>query len=511
MTFESSTLTHSWSDSEESSSISEVQVSQLQNEILHQSKDIEKFIQNSGRDDESDSLTVLKSLFILFKSELSINLKLRTLLVDERKKNTKLANETKLFFHQLYNDGFTELTDFKSILEFLINHQNDVITLQQSAKKAIKKEKKIAKQVIRKYAEFENENKTQVSLIQEKDSLLTEQTQKIKCLEDSIESLQGLNNESANTINELKQQLVQLEKEIADKTLRITELEKQNELLKEQNQSKQSDQNNLFILNQIRSLEKEKEMLKEAQKNREIQIQHEISDLNAQNIIDIQNIKEECAAKIDQIKTQMDKLEQNYQSKINELNASHQQLTTDSNGLNETNQSLKKECEELNEQIVNLEEEKKQYIQSVNVLQKKLKKLMKRYKSMYQSFGKEHQSHKIRIDKIREQFDNQLQTSISKVEQNMNSQIEKSESKIAELQNINNEQKIEINSLKDLIRKLSFNLQQEESENARLQASLHMRKFGLSNLKSDASNKDPSTDKENESCQSFSSSSYNCV
>ena len=63
--------------SEESFSLSDTEMSRIQDAILKESKDIEKFIKDSNQDEQTASLTVLKSLFELFKSELSINITLR--------------------------------------------------------------------------------------------------------------------------------------------------------------------------------------------------------------------------------------------------------------------------------------------------------------------------------------------------------------------------------------------------------------------------------------------------
>ena len=64
------------------SNSSEAEMIHLQTQILQQSKEIENYIfNNDNSKTDKTSLAVLKSLFALFKSELSINLSFRKTLV----------------------------------------------------------------------------------------------------------------------------------------------------------------------------------------------------------------------------------------------------------------------------------------------------------------------------------------------------------------------------------------------------------------------------------------------
>ena len=82
------------SSSDSSFARTEGQLNQVQNEILQQGKDIEKFIEEHNRNHKPSSVfKTLETLFQLFKSELSMNLALRRGLLQAKERNEALTEQ----------------------------------------------------------------------------------------------------------------------------------------------------------------------------------------------------------------------------------------------------------------------------------------------------------------------------------------------------------------------------------------------------------------------------------
>jgi chromosome segregation ATPase len=106
------------SEASAASGSSAVEICILQGEILEQTKQIQQFI-DSTDDDDSPAFAVLKSLFMLFKSELSVNLSLRKLLVDQKKSSESVESEIAAFLAEIRGLGHAGVQDFGGVLAAL--------------------------------------------------------------------------------------------------------------------------------------------------------------------------------------------------------------------------------------------------------------------------------------------------------------------------------------------------------------------------------------------------------
>ena len=472
------------SEKEDYSSVSDAQVSQLQAEILQQSKVIEQFIKNTSKDEDSASFSFLKSLFVLFKSELSINLKLRTILVDERNKFSQIKEEIKYFFRSLQKLGFTNLKDFRSVLDFISNQDKYYQDFQKSVFKTIKSEKHKNKKLQSQLVNLQQISSLNNDSNDEKEKEISNLTEKIAQYEQNFQLLNKSVQDKEDMINSLKKIIDEKKEDNEKSKILINNLEKELQELKQSNQSKNNENANKYMLNQIHSLQKENEMLKQIQKDNQTKKEREIMDLNAQNIIDIETIKAEYIERCNAIKSQKDNIENQLKTELDDIKTCNIQLKQQLTELYQSNEKLKQQLTEsyqsndnMKQHITEKESNIKELRQINTNLYQKIKKMKNKFKKVKRSFNELNNNHQIEIEQIKEEFDSQLKSSISQVETDVRNKIEQSESVNRQLRITIDEQKTEVNSLRDLVKKLSLNLQQEEAENARMQASLQMHKY----------------------------------
>lgn len=470
MSSQSSIYVSSISEKEDYSSVSDAQISQLQAEILQQSKGIEKYIRNSSKNEDSTSFSVLKSLFALFKSELSVNLKLRTILVDERSKSSQTNDEIRYFFHSLRKLGFQNFNDFQSVLDFISNQNKYYLDFQKAARKTIKSEKHKNKRLQSQISNLQQMSFLNNESNDEKEKELTILSQKITQIEQNTQLLNKTIQDKEEMINSLKRELDEKNKESEKNTTLIDNLQKELQEIKSSNQAKNNENANKYMLNQIHSLQKENEMLKKLQKENQIKKEREIMDLNAQNIIDIETIKTECNEKCIAIKSEKENIENQLKTELDDMRKINIQLKQQVTDLYQSNEKMKI-------QITETENRTKDLTHVNSTLYQKLKKMKNKFKNLKKGFSEMNKEHQYEIEQIKEDYDTQLKSSISKVETDIKEKIEQSESVNRQLRITIDEQKAEVNSLRDLIKKLSFNLQQEEAENARMQASIQMNRY----------------------------------
>ncbi|OHT04537.1 hypothetical protein TRFO_27988 [Tritrichomonas foetus] len=493
----SSVYMSSVSDTDNDSSVSDIQISQLQAEILQQSKDIEKFIQSTRQDEDNASLTVLRSLFILFKSELSVNLKLRKLLVDERKKVTQMTDSIKAFFHLIHKSGYSKIKDFSTVVDCLIDQNKQIQSLLKSTRQ-LKEEKNVNKKLISEIAALEEDVRKQEKIEKAKEEKMNKLLQEIDICKKNNEVLtleinekgnkltslenknQSLTNEKQSLANENQSLVKENQSLVKENTLlsgQIEELKKelnieQSKNLNKSNLAKYDDSKPYFIC-QIQALQKEVQQLQSIIKDKDVQKEREIADLNAQNIIDIQNVKCELVRKIDVANKEKDELECGYKNDIELLNNKILLLQQNAQENVKDGDMYKAQIRDLHIKLNDFEAQNSELTSLNSDLKKKIKKIMKKVKRIQNTFENEAHNHENEIEKMQEKMKN----SVSNLENDWSKKLNQAESTIRQLQNTNDEQKNEMNALRDLIRKLSFNLQQEEAENARLQASMQVNQY----------------------------------
>ena len=464
----SSSYVSSAAETDDDQSFSDMQVSQLQAEILQQSKDIEAFIKNSRKDDDSASLTVLKSLFVLFKSELSVNLKLRKLLVDERKKKSQCEVELKSFFHAVHKIGYQNINDLSTIVECLNEQDNQITNLLKSARQ-LKEEKANSKKLILQISEMQKQQTMQLQSDNDKDKQMKMIEQELDMCKKNIEVLNMEVNEKTNKLRILEKNNQQL----INENLYMKKMFEQDKVSKQN----QNDETKTFFMNQIQTLQKNIQTLSNTLKQKEIEHQKALTELNAQNLIDIQSVKTEMNNTISSINREKEDLEENHKKEVERLMTQITNMNKEVSDNAKESEISKVELKVLQNKIDEFEIEKKELIQENNDLKKKFKKLIKKFKKIQYAVNDTEKAYKKQIESIHQDYNEKMRNSISNAEADWENKLSKAENRIKQLQCSIEEQKTEANTLREIIRKLSFNLQQEEAENARLKASFQMHQY----------------------------------
>lgn len=476
----SSTISNfSISENDDDSSMSEIQVSRLQDEILQQSKCIEEFIHNSKQNEDSSALKVLKTLFSLFKSELSLNLTIRKVLVSERKKAGLSVSSIQSLFRSLHHSGFTNINTFEEIvtqmnqqyteIEELV-HQNKVL------KKALKAEKHQNQSLSIQVSDFQKELIIKKKTQKENNHTIKSLTEKF---DKSNVDIQNLNQE----IIQKRDKILELEQINHDLQIKLQELETEKNSLQNQydqdihSSKAKAEESKMIFFNQVTNYQKEIESLKTKISEQQHQHEQEIADLHAQYLTDIEMIKKETNDKVNYLLNEKELLETN-----NKKEFESQKICLDSlrHSFVEKEAILNQQSEELislkksisGSENLNIE------LNKVNsILKNKLKKLTKQNKILNQQIKENSQNYTNQISTLKNTFENEKKKIESSILSKWQTKVQNVELSLHDIESVYEEQKTENKKLKEIIHKLSFNLQQEEAENAKLHAALQIKKL----------------------------------
>jgi hypothetical protein len=119
-----------------SSSCTAAEVHRLQDGILEQLKQIEQFINATDGTESSSSLPVLKTLFSLFKSELTVNLSLRQLLVEQKQTSESPNSAIDDFLQRVRELGYGNANDLMFVLAVLQSQSKRIRRLKKAGKSA---------------------------------------------------------------------------------------------------------------------------------------------------------------------------------------------------------------------------------------------------------------------------------------------------------------------------------------------------------------------------------------
>lgn len=467
------------SDADSDSSISDIQLTRLQDEILHQSKAVENFIKQSSQNEETSSLKVLKSLFSLFKSELSVNLSLREIVSSEKKKAGFYSKRISSFFEVLHEEGYTNLRKFEEIIDLIQqqnSHINHLTKKQKLCKTVLKEENQKGLMFQQRISELEERISIQNTNEEEQKILINNLTQKVNQLNSEI---QNYNQE----IIQKRDKILELEQIAHDLEMKIKEQEKERIDLVSHYESEISiqkshlNESRMIFFNQVSSFQKEIAELKTMNSEQQKKFEHQTSEFNSQYFNDIEIIKKECHNKIME-------LAQEKESKENilkqEIDSQKVQIESFMKSLNENENLLKQknfELQELNTKFINLENSEKQLKETNSNQQLKIKRFTKKQKIAQIQLSDTIENHDKEIQTVQANFELEKKRIISELENEWRLKFQNIEATLREMRKSNDEQKVENANLKELIRKLSFNLQQEEAENAKIYAALKVRRL----------------------------------
>ena len=487
------------SETTASSVCSGMDMSSLQGEILRQSQAIDSFIQNPRADPDS-AMAVLKSLFTLFKSELALNISLRKRIVREKRTNEKNLLEVEKFFKAIGELGFDNVSTFGDIVNVL----NDLVTalkreaakrkrateLETQAKEKIETmERKHSKELTKfqtRIAEILNEKQELVSQFNsalkekkaaEKDNIelcdnhqleLDEKDRKIEELQCDIRRRQNQKAGLREDIDELKKQLKSAKAETQKAKEELASVLEENEALKTDNRAQErllaeakakAEKSESFWKEQVTKAQEEADVLKrkntailekERLKREEMQEQWG-EEMEKQGEVfttienDMKKLKRRCDKKATDVQVMKHRI-QELEGLLAEMKAQLAQSREDLSSAKSACVDLQDEVDcqkakvrELEDQLVNRDEHSK-----------KLKSRMKQQsKDTVQRIDSDWQ---VRLDE-----EHRKRTAAENA-----------------LRESNDRYTCEVQSLKDMIRKLTFNLEREEADNARLHAQLQM-------------------------------------
>ena len=180
---------------------------------------------------------------------------------------------------------------------------------------------------------------------------------------------------------------------------------------------------------------------------------------------------------ISSINREKEDLEENHKKEVERLMTQITNMNKEVSDNAKESEISKVELKVLQNKIDEFEIEKKELIQENNDLKKKFKKLIKKFKKIQYAVNDTEKAYKKQIESIHQDYNEKMRNSISNAEADWENKLSKAENRIKQLQCSIEEQKTEANTLREIIRKLSFNLQQEEAENARLKASFQMHQY----------------------------------
>ncbi|OHT01193.1 hypothetical protein TRFO_32083 [Tritrichomonas foetus] len=485
---------------DDDTSVSDLQVSHLQDEILQQSKGIEQFIRSTTKDEDNAPLSVLKSLFTLFKSELSVNLTLRKVLVEERKKAGLSNSRIQTLFHTLHREGFKDIKNFDEIVTVIKQQTAEINILMKNLKifkKALREERHKNKHFAFHLSELEDEISVKQMNEEENSKKLSLFNEKVKKANNEIATLnheiiikRNKIIELEQTIHELEQTIHEREKNINEREMTIHDLEmKVQEQLNHQkdiqNQYSQeiskiktkSDDNKMIYFTQITSLQKELESLKSQLNQQQKHHEQEITDLHSQYFTDVELIKNELNEKIKSLQFEKEEIGNNRKDELENHQRYNETMRQTLSEKDNLSLSQSKEIMRLKAKIAELEKSDADSSLNNLTLQKKIKKLNKKIKVLQIKIKDSCIDHDNEIDQLKIACQKQITRNENSLNSSFQSKVNQLEVTIRELRTKNEEQKSEIGNLRELVRKLSFNLQQEEADNARLQATLHMKKY----------------------------------
>ena len=252
-------------DSGSSSSVDTQQLIDTQDDILARSKQIEAFIKKMKKNSKkSNSFQLLETSFMLFKSEMKINLTLRKSFLRQQAKNEKEVEEFKQkydpkpFFDELSRISHRDICDYNCALDLFSEISTVFLNSKEKLKTKIKKIKEDNQKLVNYGQEMQQEYQQLENDYTEQENSKKELETKLQEANDYIEALRGALNDS---------------------NAKIETLQKENESLKkESEQAKTMEQQKIDILSKtLQSLKKELNDVTEQLQSHQVQLAYETS------------------------------------------------------------------------------------------------------------------------------------------------------------------------------------------------------------------------------------------
>lgn len=359
-------------------------ISELQEEVLIQSKDIEKYIDDmKQKKSKSETFTFLQTLFKLFKVQVKINFDIRQTLIKQNEffNEQKKKSNSKNFFRELSALSSVQVNDFPRALELYNNLYSEVVSKRNRFKEEIK--------------ELKEDNKTLVKLVQSEHNKLIE-------LEKAFEERNGQRTEIESALQDAEVAIGKLTKDLFDTREQLNiQIRRNEELLK---LTKVAENNKESAIN---SIKEEYEMIRQTM---------DLNNKSKEKIIDekqreIDSLTSTLKMKEDELSTYRQKLEStnsrdnelhrlisSFRNQVNDLNEQlllHQCQLAFQNGQNEV---IQEKYEKLEEENISLKKDLNEVEQNtidsnayILRLKEQVKILKKQYECDMNKVNKEHE------------------------------------------------------------------------------------------------------------------------
>jgi chromosome segregation ATPase len=447
----------------------------LQNEILEQTKQIEQFIASGDESDDTPAFVVLKSLFTLFKSELSVNLSLRKLLFEQKNSTESLSEQIRDFLIQIEGLGYDKVDDFNAILAIIRSQLKRLHHLKKAKKTSVdqaRKNEDLATQLeALNIQEAENSIliaslNTHLRKATTENSTLRHQ---LNAAEKQTESFQGLLSSSEQTKHKLEGDFASRAKEIDTLQSRIRESETEKVSTISALQQKVGHYHD-----RVREL---------SERNTELVTAHaeELDRIQGEINIKIDEMKATRRKKVNRV---VSELKARHQQEMHELKLSHQRDVEKLRQAHDTDlrdraqkfetcaEEQSAEIRKLEAVVAELELQKKAGNEDDQLVKRKYHKLLRKIQSLKSELERIVPIHEREISKLRQEYDDHEQQLRVSLEASFAAELNKIKLAERELRFEVDEQQIENKRLREQLRQYSYILEQKDGILAKLQIEL---------------------------------------
>ena len=475
----------SLAESGAASSCNATEISQLQNEILKQSRQIQKFIQsNESAHGNDSSFVVLKSLFALFKSELSVNLALRKHLVDEKKLSESMEEQIEVFFSELREIGY-EAEDFAGVLALLKKQSSRMRKLTKVAKQLNEETRRNDEmrleeadrsvQIATLNAQLDQAN-TEIAVANKQNRELSLQIEAASAerqrIEESVDKFAQEMRALQERISTVEQEKTQMAAKFAEKrdkmNLRMQDAGEKVELL-----TKQISELRAIHEQEVADVRRKcKAKVKEALRSRkdlQSETQKTVDELKASLESVMVGIREDRQREAEEIreahKEEMEAMRQRHQAELAHVSAEMEKARA---AAEERNGQIG----ELKAMISQMEVERSGDSEAETASKQKFKRLMKKMQALKTELDRITEMHNAEMERVEKEREKKEEEIRASVEASYAAAINKYKLIERELGFQVNEQQIENKRLRDQLRQYSYILEKKEAQLAHLQTQL---------------------------------------
>jgi chromosome segregation ATPase len=514
----------SFVDSSTASTYTAGEIYGLQSEILKQSKQIERFLEGDDCQEDESALVVLKSLFALFKSELSVNLSLRKVLMEETRRSALLTEEIDVMTEEVRNlgyEGIAQVSDVTIVLKKQLKVKHRIKRLKREAAENAHTISDMKATI----SNLELQNTEILTQLSARNNRISDQEQEIRDLISSLNQKE----EEVKTVNSEKQALeVTFSKELESFRSRIKEFEEEKRKLeaklshiktKSDKEKKEANEASVKQIDELESLRSRIKEFEEEKRKFETKLSHvktksekrkkEADEATVKQTDELESLrsrmkefeeeKRKFETRLSRIKTKSEKEKKEVSEanvkQIDELNAVHRQEISElklhykskhQGSLEEFKREFQFHLSELKDKELLIEQQKQQINELQSLIdrhesdrdgqndhevekEEKYQRLLHRIHSLKKEVDRIAEVHLYEIGETKKECEQQQHKLRRRLRDAFASEIAKADLTEKELRLQISEQEIENKRLRDQLRQYSYLLGQKDEELARFQ------------------------------------------